>query len=402
MNHSNFIHRPILALCALSLSTASAATIQYTGSWSPNVVIPDDDSNGVVSTQNVVADFRTIGSVTVNFTTTGGWNGDMYAYLVHDSGFSVLLNRPGKSTLLPDGSDNGGFTVTFSDLSASDIHTDPSGSGTVTGSWQPDGRITDPWSVLDTDARTAMLNSFLGLDPSGTWTLFVADTAGGDQATLTNWGLSILAPDSLDIVSETETFSNTKNAYNGPVNVSGGGTLQVTATGTMTAMTQININGATLLLTGSGIERINDGIGEAPLSLLNGGKLALNGTAITESFGTLTVTGGGILVFGTGVGRINFAASNGQAWSGLLSIWNWNGSTDQLYVGNSATGLTETQLASVRFYSDGGSTLIDSGRLLSDGSLVPIPEASVLVMPSLLMLGIAWRRPSRARRRLPA
>ena len=247
-----------------------------------------------------------------------------------------------------------------------------------------------------------MLNSFLGLDPSGTWTLFVADTAGGDQATLTNWGLSILAPDSLDIVSETETFSNTKNAYNGPVNVSGGGTLQVTATGTMTAMTQININGATLLLTGSGIERINDGIGEAPLSLLNGGKLALNGTAITESFGTLTVTGGGILDFGTGDGRINFAASNGQAWSGLLSIWNWNGSTDQLYVGNSATGLTETQLASVRFYSDGGSTLIDSGRLLSDGSLVPIPEASVLVMPSLLMLGIAWRRPSRARRRLPA
>lgn len=394
--------RLLISFGVVSLLSANAATIQYTGSTSPNVVIPDDDSNGVVSSLSVGADFRTIGSVTVNFTTTGGWNGDLFAYLVHDSGYSVLLNRPGASTALPEGSNNVGFTVTFSDLAASDIHTDPSGAGTVTGNWQPDGRQIDPWSVLDTDARTAMLNSFLGLDPSGTWTLFVADVAGGDQATLTNWGISILAPDSLDIVSDTIELSKTKYAYNGPVNVSGGGTLQVTATGTMTAMTQININGATLLLTESGIERINDGIGEAPLSLLNGGKLALDGPSITESFGTLTVSGGGIIDFGTGDGRINFAASNGQAWSGLLSIWNWNGSTDQLYVGNSATGLTETQLASVRFYSDGGSTLIDNGRLLSDGSLVPIPEASVLVMPSLLMLGIAWRRPSRARRRLPA
>ena len=28
---------------------------------------------------------------------SGGWNGDLYAYLVHNSGFAVLLNRVGRN-----------------------------------------------------------------------------------------------------------------------------------------------------------------------------------------------------------------------------------------------------------------------------------------------------------------
>ena len=35
-----------------------------------------------------------IESVTVNLNFTGGWNGDLYAHLVHGSGFLVLFNRP--------------------------------------------------------------------------------------------------------------------------------------------------------------------------------------------------------------------------------------------------------------------------------------------------------------------
>jgi hypothetical protein len=42
----------------------------------------------------------------------------------------------------------------------------------VSGTYQPDGRTTDPLTVLDTDPRMAMLSSFTGLDANVTWTLF--------------------------------------------------------------------------------------------------------------------------------------------------------------------------------------------------------------------------------------
>ena len=36
-------------------------------------------------------------------------------------------------------------------------------TGSVSGTYQPDGRTTDPLVALDTDARTAMLSSFIGI-----------------------------------------------------------------------------------------------------------------------------------------------------------------------------------------------------------------------------------------------
>jgi len=46
---------------------------------------------------------------------------------------------------------------------------------------------------LDTDPRTALLSSFNGLDPNGSWTLFLADVGNGEMSTVANWGLSIEA-----------------------------------------------------------------------------------------------------------------------------------------------------------------------------------------------------------------
>ena len=169
-------------------------------------------------------------------------------------------------------------------------------------------------------------------------------------------------------------------------------TLEVSSSGRLTAMTEINLNGGTLLMSGSGSQRINDGAGEAPLRLLSGGKLALNGPIITESFGTLTVTGGGIIDFGTGSGQLTFSDSSALTWSGLLSLWNWDGATDHITFGSSAASLTPEQLASVRFYSDSGTTSLGSGVIQSDGSVVPVPEASALVTPAILLLSICSRR----------
>jgi subtilisin-like proprotein convertase family protein len=61
----------------------------------------------------------------------------------------------------------------------------------LTDSWAPDARVASPTNVLDTDARSAFLGSFNGVDPNGEWVLFVADMEAGDIYTLDSWGLEI-------------------------------------------------------------------------------------------------------------------------------------------------------------------------------------------------------------------
>lgn len=192
--YSSFPLRILCVFCALAVaSPATAATVWTSPTWNVTTAIPDNDDVGLTDSRAVsVPGMMGIESVAVTLDLTGGWNGDLYAYLVHGSGFSVLLNRPGRSLASPDGSATVGMDITFDDLAAADIHTAiPMGGGTVGGIYQPDGRASDPLSVLNTDPRTAMLASFNGLDPNGTWTLFVADQSPGETSTLQSWSLTI-------------------------------------------------------------------------------------------------------------------------------------------------------------------------------------------------------------------
>ena len=124
-------------------------------------------------------------------------NGDLYCYLQHSSGLSVLLNRAGRTSGDGFGYDDAGFNVTLSDSAANgNIHTyrnvfvPPGGSG-LSGFWQPDGRLISPMTVVDTDPVNAQLNVFNGLDASGTWTLFLSDNSSGGNNLLNSWQLII-------------------------------------------------------------------------------------------------------------------------------------------------------------------------------------------------------------------
>ncbi len=72
-------------------------------------------------------------------------------------------------------------------------------SGPLTGLWAPDGRVpenpSNPEQILDTTPRTALLQRFAGLDPNGSWTLFLADYESGGTSRLTSWGLEITVPE---------------------------------------------------------------------------------------------------------------------------------------------------------------------------------------------------------------
>ena len=159
-----------------------------------NGAVPDANYSGFADTRSITVtnSFSTISDLKVTLDISGGYNGDLYAYLVHGSGFSVLLNRPGRTSGNLFGYGDAGFNITLSDSAASDLHLyGGNGGSPLGGVWQPDGRNVAPATVLGTDTRSAFLSSFTGLNANGPWTLFVADFAAGGQSTLQSWGLQI-------------------------------------------------------------------------------------------------------------------------------------------------------------------------------------------------------------------
>ena len=194
-----------IVLMALYICTGGAVLAQPTTTnvtFTVNQAIPDGNPSGLANTQTLnfgsIPNFTSIVDLSVTLNISGGFNGDYYAYLVNNTGgFAVLLNRVGKTASNPVGYSDSGFSITLSDSSPNNIHTyqDVSnpGGGMLTGTWAPDGRNVDPSGVLDTSPISATLGSFVGTNPSGTWTLFLADLDYGEQGTLQNWTLSVTA-----------------------------------------------------------------------------------------------------------------------------------------------------------------------------------------------------------------
>lgn len=184
----------LFALLIMAGTAPAANIITETFSLSTSAAIPDGDLSGLLQIINPSTTIDSIDTITITLNTTGGWNGDIYAYLWHDGLISVLLNRPGRTTSLPDGSASSGMTLTLADSAATDVHL---ASGALIGTFQSDGRDIHPLSALDTSPRTDSLADFASHPASGEWRLFIADTASGGQATLTSWSVSITGPTSI-------------------------------------------------------------------------------------------------------------------------------------------------------------------------------------------------------------
>ena len=195
----------VLALATLALTfRTEAALYQYNfnSGFANGGAVPDANVNGWSDTRTLsgIAD-PFIADVNVTLNISGGYNGDLYVYLTHAGGFSVLLNRVGRTSGNSFGYGDSGFNVTLDDqaTTTTDIHSyqtvsySLNGGGQLIGDWRPDGRNVNPATALDTDTRTSLLTEFNGLDANGNWTLFVADLSSGASSTVVDWGLYIQA-----------------------------------------------------------------------------------------------------------------------------------------------------------------------------------------------------------------
>ncbi len=169
----------LLAISALLLTGVAHAggtitPITQSFSSNPGILIPDGDLSGLLTTITPATTIGTIGtitSMTVTLNISGGWTGDLYAYLWHDGILSVLVNRPGLTSSAPAGSSNAGLNVTLDDTAFSNLHSGAVSFGIpLNGTFQPDGRDVHPLSVLDTspvndhlkETRWPMLAFFAG------------------------------------------------------------------------------------------------------------------------------------------------------------------------------------------------------------------------------------------------
>ena len=201
MNTKNILGMAAGLMLWVGLASVQASETNFT--FAVNQAIPDANVNGLILSANLTglaANDSTISDVTLSLDITGGYNGDLYAYLAGpNGGFAVLLNRVGVSNgASAFGYSGAGLNVTFSDSAANgDVHFYQNvitPVGQLTGTWQPDGRNIDPMSspsAFLSAGQTDMLSSFQGSDANGTWTLFLADLSSGGQSAVANWGLDI-------------------------------------------------------------------------------------------------------------------------------------------------------------------------------------------------------------------
>ena len=129
-----------------------------------------------------------VDSVSVVLNLSGGYNGDLYGYLVYNDGSAtqtaILLNRV-TGAAAPVAGFGGGATTDFASLQSAGITLSDSGTS---------GSIQTVAAAAGNSYTTGAgnLNStFVNMNSGGTWTLFLADMSAGDQSTLVSWGLNV-------------------------------------------------------------------------------------------------------------------------------------------------------------------------------------------------------------------
>lgn len=183
-----------LLLTAAVLPAQTITTNSYT--LNPNLGIQDGNPVGLTEYFNVAGLGGPVTNIQVNLNITGGFNGDLYAYLAGPQGqLAVLLNRVGVTGINPFGYSDAGMNITLDGLAVNNIH--DYGTNSLSGTiWAADGRNVNPQAaggILYGTSTLDNLSLFQNTVANGVWTLFIADlSSGGGLANLNSATLTIM------------------------------------------------------------------------------------------------------------------------------------------------------------------------------------------------------------------
>jgi subtilisin-like proprotein convertase family protein len=173
-------------MAALLLIGANARAGVYTTATDETDPIPS--GVGLASTIASSGFIGNIGSLTVTLDISGGNNGDLYAYLSYDGVLVTILNRPGVSGGNPFGDPGSGFNVSLIDAASVNLNSFAGTAGlSTTGTFNVNG-------TSGNNGSAAFGSAYNGLNPNGTWTLYVEnEVSGGESSSLVSWTLAINA-----------------------------------------------------------------------------------------------------------------------------------------------------------------------------------------------------------------
>ncbi len=135
------------------------------------------DSGEVTESIITIADDYIVNDANVSLNLEHTYTGDIDIKIVAPDGTEVILSDR-----------NGGSGDDYTNTTFDDDATSPISSGTppFTGSFSPDGNLSD----------------FNGLTSQGDWTLVITDNAGGDGGQLLDWTLQLCSDDLLGVIGE--------------------------------------------------------------------------------------------------------------------------------------------------------------------------------------------------------
>ncbi|MEE8483767.1 MAG: proprotein convertase P-domain-containing protein, partial [Nitrospinota bacterium] len=160
-------------------TTTTADTTTYTSTYA-GIAIAD---NATTESTLDVSDTGTVSSMTVGLTIQHNWDEDLDLYLVSPSGTSVELS-------IGNGSRGDHYTSTVFSDSAITLIT--AASAPFTGTYQPEGSLSD----------------FNSENINGTWTLRITDDTPQNAGILVSWYISITTPNPKGYLADAQMTVN--------------------------------------------------------------------------------------------------------------------------------------------------------------------------------------------------